>query len=96
MDFVRYEHHDQHIAIVTLDRPDRLNALGAQMRAEFDEALIRAERDEAIASAREQAEREIGLLLNALGLIRSAAFQIDSNDTRLQAELSLGLARPSE
>ena len=48
MDFVRYEHHDEHIAIVTLDRPDRLNALGAQMRAEFDEALIRAERDEAV------------------------------------------------
>ncbi|HND54276.1 MAG TPA: hypothetical protein PLV92_17820, partial [Pirellulaceae bacterium] len=45
---------------------------------------------------REQAEREIGLLLNALGLIRSAALQIDSNESRVQAELSLGLARPGE
>ena len=48
MDFIRYEHHSEHIAVVTLDRPDRLNALGAQMRAEFDEALQMAERDDAV------------------------------------------------
>lgn len=45
MEFVRYELHSPEIAIVTLDRPDRLNAFGAQMRGEFEEALIRAERD---------------------------------------------------
>lgn len=48
MDFIRYEHHNEQIAVVTLNRPDRLNAFGAQMRAEFDEALIRAERDERV------------------------------------------------
>jgi len=48
MDFVRYEHHSDQIAIVTLNRPDRLNAFGAQMRAEFDEALVMAERDEPV------------------------------------------------
>ena len=31
MDFVRYEHHDDHIAIVTLDRPDALNALSFRL-----------------------------------------------------------------
>ena len=48
MDFIRYEHHNEHIAVVTLNRPERLNALGAQMRAEFDEALLLAEQDEAV------------------------------------------------
>lgn len=48
MEYVRYELHSPAIAIVTLDRPDRLNAFGAQMRAEFEEALIRAERDEQV------------------------------------------------
>ncbi|MGE3855601.1 MAG: enoyl-CoA hydratase/isomerase family protein [Dehalococcoidia bacterium] len=45
MEYVRYELHSPEIAVVTLDRPDRLNAFGAQMRADFEEALVRAERD---------------------------------------------------
>ena len=37
---MRYERFpDGHYAVLTMDRPDRLNAQGAQMRAEFQEAL---------------------------------------------------------
>lgn len=48
MEYVRYELYSPEIAVITLDRPDRLNAFGAQMRVEFEEALIRAERDEQV------------------------------------------------
>jgi enoyl-CoA hydratase/carnithine racemase len=45
MDFIRYEHHNEQIAVITLNRPERLNALGSQMRLEFEEALQAAARD---------------------------------------------------
>lgn len=48
MDFVRYEVIEDHVALVTLDRPDRLNALGSQMRAEFQEALQLASADDGV------------------------------------------------
>ncbi len=45
MDYVLYEHHDRHVAVITLNRPERLNALGSQMRQELEEALQMAARD---------------------------------------------------
>lgn len=39
MDYILYEQHDEHIAVITLNRPERLNALGSQMRLELEEAL---------------------------------------------------------
>lgn len=48
MDYVRYEHHSAQIAVITLNRPDRLNAFGQQMRAEFEEALQQAAQDDPV------------------------------------------------
>lgn len=48
MEFVRYERHSPHVALVTLNRPERLNAFGRQMRVDFEEALVEAARDDAI------------------------------------------------
>ena len=45
MDYVLYEHHSQHIAVITLNRPERLNAFGSQMRLELEEALQLVVRD---------------------------------------------------
>ena len=45
MDYVLYEQHSPQIAVITLNRPERLNALGSQMRRELDEALQLAARD---------------------------------------------------
>lgn len=48
LDYIRYEQIHEHIALITLDRPDRLNAFGSVMRAEFEESLQRAEHDDAV------------------------------------------------
>lgn len=45
MDYILYEQHDEHIAVITLNRPERLNALGSQMRLELEEALPTVARD---------------------------------------------------
>ncbi|MCS7207034.1 MAG: enoyl-CoA hydratase/isomerase family protein [Dehalococcoidia bacterium] len=41
MPFVRYEEYGEHIRIITLNRPERLNAWGSQMAQEMEEAFAR-------------------------------------------------------
>jgi enoyl-CoA hydratase/carnithine racemase len=45
---VRYAVGDDHVAVVTLDRPDRRNALTLPLLAELDAALARADDDAAV------------------------------------------------
>jgi enoyl-CoA hydratase len=44
MQFVTYEAHD-HVARITMNRPDKLNAINPEMRAELFEAFEEVERD---------------------------------------------------
>jgi enoyl-CoA hydratase/carnithine racemase len=46
-DFVRLD-IDDHVALVTLNRPDRLNAIGNQMGRQFDEIMVRLALDSAV------------------------------------------------
>lgn len=48
MEFVRYEHHSPQIVIITLNRPERLNAFGVQLRVELEEALGQLTQDEEV------------------------------------------------
>ncbi len=45
---VRYELHGPGVALMTLDRPDRLNAWTGRMHTELRWAMAEAERDDAV------------------------------------------------
>lgn len=45
VEVVRYEKIDDHVALVTLDRPEKRNAVNAAMAAQLDACVKRAERD---------------------------------------------------
>ncbi|MBM3948998.1 MAG: enoyl-CoA hydratase/isomerase family protein [SAR202 cluster bacterium] len=47
MQYVQYEKHSDHIAVITLNRPERLNALGAQIVVDIEEAFCRYADDKA-------------------------------------------------
>ena len=45
MAYILYENYSPEIVIITLNRPDRLNAMGQQLRYEFEQALDRYNQD---------------------------------------------------
>ena len=44
-EFIRYEKPEEHVVAITLNRPDRLNALGQRMLSELNSALESIEKD---------------------------------------------------
>ena len=68
---IRYE-HDGAIATITLDRPEKRNALGNQLRAELDAAFTRAGDDDSVSV----------LVIKAAGPDFSAGMDIYSNEGR--------------
>ena len=73
---VAFERHD-HVAVITLQRPDRLNALNRQMGLELHEALDQL-----------AGEFPEGSLLEVDGQADGFVFTADSADDRCQAVAS--------
>ncbi len=67
-DLVRYE-IDENIAIVTMNRPEKLNAISHELRSEVSEALLRADDDKAVSV----------VILRAEGRSFCVGYDIDSD-----------------
>ncbi len=67
-DLVRYE-IDENIAIVTMNRPEKLNAISHELRSEVSEALLRADDDRAVSV----------VILRAEGRSFCVGYDIDSD-----------------
>jgi enoyl-CoA hydratase/carnithine racemase len=67
-DLVRYE-IDEDIAIVTMNRPEKLNAISHELRSEVSEALLRADDDQAVSV----------VILRAEGRSFCVGYDIDSD-----------------